>query len=329
MIKIPYEEMLTKIIEKSSLPKKEIEEKIQTKLKQLSGLISKEGAAHIVANELGIALLESVGGRQTFSNIKPGMRNVEALGKVLNVYEVRTFQRDGREGKVGSMFVGDATGRMRIVCWGSLADKLPTIKQDDIVLVKGGYIKENNNFSEIHLNDRSTLSINPPGEEIEGEVAKPSVPQSIRKAINELGDTDANVEIIGHVVQVFDPRFFEVCPQCNKRVRNDSGAFLCPAHGEVEPSYSYVFNAILDDGTETIQTVFFRDQANQAAGKTTDEMLGFRTSPHEFNSVKNKLLGSQLKIKGRVSRNDMFDRKDFVANFVDAEIEAEIEIERL
>ena len=56
MIKIPYEEIVLKINESTKVPIGEIEERIDDKLKLLSGLISKEGAAHIVANDLGVKI---------------------------------------------------------------------------------------------------------------------------------------------------------------------------------------------------------------------------------------------------------------------------------
>ena len=67
-------------------------------MKQLSGLISKEGAAHIVANELGIKLFDSFTGKLQIKNIIAGLRNVETVGKVLQVYELREFTTNERQG---------------------------------------------------------------------------------------------------------------------------------------------------------------------------------------------------------------------------------------
>ena len=89
MIKIPYEEIVLKINEKSKMPVSEIDERVEKKLKQLSGLISKEGAAHIVANELGIKIFEPLSGKLQIKNILNGMRDVETVGKVLQVSDTR------------------------------------------------------------------------------------------------------------------------------------------------------------------------------------------------------------------------------------------------
>ena len=52
-----YDELINRIKEKG-FNDKEIERKINRKLEELSGLISREGAAHLIANELGINLFD-------------------------------------------------------------------------------------------------------------------------------------------------------------------------------------------------------------------------------------------------------------------------------
>ena len=52
MIKLSYEQILEKINKQTGKSESEIEPLVNNKLKALSDLISKEGAAHIVANEL-------------------------------------------------------------------------------------------------------------------------------------------------------------------------------------------------------------------------------------------------------------------------------------
>lgn len=49
-----YERILKKISESADIEKEEIERKIEAKRAKLSGLISREGAAQIIAAELGI-----------------------------------------------------------------------------------------------------------------------------------------------------------------------------------------------------------------------------------------------------------------------------------
>lgn len=325
---MPYNDIIAKIKEKTNLSDEEITRKIKSKLDQLSGLISKEGAAHIIANELGVKLFEQISGKLQIKNILTGMRDVETVGKVIRKSDVRKFQVNSREGQVGNLFIGDETGTIRVVCWGSKADELSKINEGDIVKVKSGYIKENNGVKEIHLNDKSILSINPPGETI-ASVAEMVKLEATRKKIQELDETSNNVELFGTIVQSFEPRFFEVCPECNKRIKNIDGAFVCNEHKNVVPSFSYVINIILDDGTETIRAVFFRDQVDKLLNKNRSQVLEYRNKQQEFEAVKNDLLGKQIKVKGRTTKNAMFDRLEFIANDVDINPDPKEEIQKL
>ena len=107
MIKIPFEQLVEKIKKEGNISEDEINEKVNDKMKQLSGLISKEGAAHIIANELGIKLFEAFSGKLQIKNIVAGLRNVETVGKVMQTYELREFTTKDRKGKVASFMMGD------------------------------------------------------------------------------------------------------------------------------------------------------------------------------------------------------------------------------
>ena len=61
MINVPLSTIKEKILENTDLTEEQLSDKIKEKLDQLSGLISEEGAAHIIANELGVKLLQTSG----------------------------------------------------------------------------------------------------------------------------------------------------------------------------------------------------------------------------------------------------------------------------
>jgi len=324
MIRIPFDEMIKKIQEKSGISEQEIIDKINLKLEQLSGLISKDGAAHIIANELGVKLAEGSG---KIKDIYPGMRNVEFNAKVQQVYEIREFNRqDGSSGKVGNFLCGDETGVIRVVCWGSQADKLSQLSNECIIRITGGLIRDNQGRKEVHLNDKSNIILSPNGVSI-SEVKNRSDVK--RKEIKDLEETDQNVAILGTIVQSFEPRFFEVCPQCGKRIKEQDGQFVCPEHKNVTPDFSYVFNVVVDDGSDNMRCVLFRNQALKLLNKSQEQMLVYKDSPASFDSVKNDLLGSLVKIVGRVNKNTFFDRLEFVAQMVFPEPDPAEELERL
>ena len=306
---MPLPDMITKIKEASGLSDEDIKTKIDAKCTALSGLISKEGAAHIIANELGIKLVESNG---KIKDLLPGMRNIQVLGRVTQVYEIREFQRaDGTPGKVGNFLLGDETGSTRIVCWGKHADILNELSPGTPVKVMSGQVRENRGYAEVHLNDYSKIQLNP--EEHIPEVAERKIE---RKQLNELQENGQEVEVMGTVVQLFDPKYFETCPQCSTRLKDVEGQWSCGQHGTVEPDYSYLVNVFLDDGTENMRVVLFRNQAEQLLSKTKEDMLNYRLEPANFEPLKTELLGEQFKFIGRAKRNTFFDRIEFIANKV-------------
>jgi len=328
MINIPLPQIKERISQKTGLSMDDINQKIKAKLRQLPGLISEEGAAHIVANELGVKLFDmGAGEKLQIKNILAGMRNVDVVGKVLQKYELREFTKENTSGKVANFLLGDETGVIRVVLWHKQAELLGQFNEGDILKIRGGYVRENNNRKEVHLNDMSKLIINPPGITVD---AKPFTPQvSTRKQIADIVEADTNVELLATIVQVFDINFFEVCPQCNKRIRLKDEGFMCQTHGKVEPDFNYVLNLYLDDGSDNIRAVFWRDQVEQLLDMDKSQIMSFKEDPSKFEPLKTELLGNIVKVSGRANKNQNFDRIEFIANKVDKNPNPDEEIKKL
>lgn len=326
---IPYEEIFAKIVTDAGISENELNEKIEEKMSQLSGLISRDGAAHIVANELGVKVVEQTSGKVSVSKAYAGMRSISLLVKVQRVFDERSFDKGNKKGKVKSFTAGDETGTTRIVAWNDLVDKIQTLKEGDIVQIDDAYVKENNGQKEVHLNDKSKVEINPPGETV-GDVKVTQI-QRNRKKIDTLQDNEANVEILGTIVQTFEPRFFETCPFCNKRARMAPGGtdFVCEEHGKVTPKFSFVLNAVIDDGTGTIRAVFFKNQATNLTGKTEEELVAMKESTEKVEQLKTDLLGEIVKVVGKVNKNTMFNRLEFVSQLVFRNPDPEEELKKL
>ena len=325
MIKIPYEQIIERIKNEANISESEIEGKINEKMKQLSGLISKEGAAHIVANELGIKIFDAFSGKLRIKNILAGLRNVETVGKVLQTYELREFTTNERQGKVASMVIGDETGTIRVVLWGSQADNIRNISNNMIVKVAGGYVKDNNGSMEIHMNERSKLILNPPGENV--NMVKQNTAE--RREIISIKENDGNVDVLGTIVQVFDPRFFPIDPETGRKVTENEGKFYFNDKIIENPDHSYVLNVIVDDGTDSMRVVFFREAMERLLNCSKEKVLVYRDNPESFEQIKSDLLGTLIKINGRVKKNLFFDRLELVANDVSLNPDPEEEIKRL
>ena len=205
------DEMVKKISGETGIKEEEILDRIEQKRKELGGLITLEGAAHIVANELGINLFEKLSDiiELKIENIIPGMRNVDVIGRVLRIFPSKSFKRtDGKEDKMCSMIIGDETGNIRVVVWGRNVNLIESgeIVEGDILKIRGGYTKENiNGEPEIHINNRTRIIVNP------ADIDKEKFPTPLenKKKIEELEEGMVNVDVVCRVVRIYELREFE------------------------------------------------------------------------------------------------------------------------
>ncbi len=204
------DELITKILEKSELEEEEIKKRISDKQEELGGLITPEGASHIVANELGINLFEGVSKMPELKieNVIPGMSSIDIVGRVIRAFEPREFDRkDGAKGKVCSIILADETAEIRVVFWGKDADLIEEgkIQEGSVIKIMEGYTKENLNAeAEIHIGNRTRVVIDP--KDIEMEIL---LPEDMQKKIAELEDGMTSVDVVGKVLRVYDPREFD------------------------------------------------------------------------------------------------------------------------
>ncbi|MFH1376528.1 MAG: OB-fold nucleic acid binding domain-containing protein [Candidatus Woesearchaeota archaeon] len=310
MLKFSYSEIVEKIQKEKSLSKEEIDKKIKEKMAQLSDLVSMEGAAHIVANQLGVKLFENFENKELKINDVPKAANaITIAGRVVDFWGIREFNKNGRSGRVANFLIGDETGAVRIVVWDEpIINKVANLKEGDIVRVKNSYSRENRGYMELHLGSRSEIDINPKGVEI-GEVnIKLNSPKATKKNINELKEGDES-ELFGTIVRMFDPNFYFVCPNCMRKVIPIGAKYNCNEHGEVEAKKMPVFNLFFDDGTESIRSVVFAQQTKDLIGSEFSE-------DSNLEAIKSELLGKQIILIGRAVKNQMFGRLEFVVRAI-------------
>ena len=306
-----YDLLIERIATSAGIEKEEVERKVEAKKAKLSGLISKEGAAQIIAAELGINFEDQ---DLKIGELMAGMRKVNVVAKVINLFPVREYSKNGREGKVANFVIADDTGSTRVVLWDVNHIALiedGTIKEGDVVEIKNGSTRD----SEIHLSSF-------------GELKKSSVEMAEVKnapAASEVGLDEVrqgmSVKARGIVVQVFQPRFYSVCPTCNKKgMLGDDGVFKCAEHGVVEKKDRAILNFVLDDGVESIRVVMFSDQIKLLI---PEEDLSDEVKAAAF---RDDLLGTEIYLSGRVNRNQLFNNLEIVANSVEkVDVEALIE----
>jgi hypothetical protein len=305
MINGNYEQIVKMISEGSNLPIEEIDRRIEAKRAKLSGLISKEGAAQIVASELGISFDKQ---KMKISGLLSGMRRINLVGKIVRLNKVAEYNKNGRSGKIGSFLLADDSGNVRVVLWDinhiGLIER-GEIKEGDVVELSNGDIRN----GEMHLSSFGDIKLS--NVVLENVLSKPVVQvKTIEKM--QMNDT---VSSRAFVVQIFGPTFYSVCSECNKKV-NELGE--CLTHGKIIPKKNAILTLIIDDGTENIRAVLFSEQIKKLTN--TSEI----PSSEEFMLKRNDLIGKELIIEGGVRKNKLSENLEIFVNDIQ-----EIDLDKL
>ena len=318
-----FDEILKKIVEKTGSSEDDIKKKIAEKQRELSNLVSKDGAAYIIAKELGIELFpKKTERRLQIKNIVPKIRMLDIDARIVRIFPVKEFESKGRKGKVASIILGDQSGTIRLTLWDQQTDMIDKLEQGMAVHVFSGYTREGMDGSaEIRLSKSGGLKILEDSDL--PEITEIKRVSKAANSISELNEGDATT-LRAAVVQLFQTNFFyDVCPDCGKRVTKDND-YTCAQHGKVKPVTNIVLSGVIDDGTGNIRAVFFRDEALNLIGMNMDDVMEKKDT--FFDDI--DVLGKEFMISGRVRRNKMFKRLEFVANGV-KEIDIESEVNKL
>ena len=306
-----YSHLVERISKVSGKEAEEINRLVEAKRAKLSGLISREGAAQIVASELGINFEKE---KIKINEIMPGIKKINLIGKVIQMFPVREFKKENREGKVVNFILADDTGNIRVVLWDSnhigLIEKRD-IKEGDVVEITNSSLRN----TELHLGGFSDIKKS--NEVIEN--VKTDRDFSERKITEfSLGGAFKTRAVI---VQVFEPRFFEICPECSKKVVNGMDTCECQEHGVVIPKKRVLLSLVIDDGSDSIRAVLFSEQI-ELLGLKEDEL-----EPESFIQKREQLLGREAFFSGTVRQNKLFNNLEFfISGVKDIDIDNLIQI---
>lgn len=286
MIQGNYDQIIRMIAENVNLPIGEIERKVEAKRAKLSGLISKEGAAQIVASELGISFEKK---KMKISGLLSGMRKINLAGKIIRMNRVVEYNKNGRQGKIGSFMLADDTSNIRVVLWDtnhiSLIEK-GTIKEGDTIEISNGDIRNN----ELHLGGFGDIKLS---SEVFENVQTKSVVQ--KKEISAIQIND-NISSRAFIVQIFGPTFYNTCSECSKRLNEMNN---CEIHGGVSPKRNAIITLIVDDGSGSMRAVLFTEQVKKIASEAELENI------ETFMPKRKELIGNEIIVEGYVRKNKL------------------------
>lgn len=146
---------------KPQLNREAVAKLIDEERAKASGLLTEEAAAHLVAANLGLdGAGEQIEAKLRIGDLTSGLGDVSLTGRVIHVFPSRSFaRRDGREGKVLRMLIGDRTGTVAVVFWDEKADRVSAskVKPGKIVRVLHGYTRKRQGEVEVNVGGRGEI----------------------------------------------------------------------------------------------------------------------------------------------------------------------------
>jgi ssDNA-binding replication factor A large subunit len=278
-----YTNLVDKISKYSGLSFEDIDKKVEAKKAKLSGLISKEGAAQIVAAELGISFENEVLKIKELTN---GLRRANVTGKVTKMFPVKEFSKNGRSGKFASFMLGDDTSNVRVVFWDSNHVSLiesGNLSQGSVIEIRGASVKN----GELHVSAFSDVKSS---EQKFDSIKEVSTPSSGNFADAKEGDF---VSIRAFVVQTFEPRFFD-----SKKNEGEKGVLI---------------NFVLDDGSATMRAVLFGENIKKLLSVSDDELFLLDS----LNLKRAEIIGEERVFTGNFRMNSFSNNLEFSVRGVD------------
>jgi replication factor A1 len=257
---------------------------------------------------------------QKIKDIKDGMGDLNLTGKVLEISEIKTFQRkDGNSGKVGNLLLGDDTGTVRVTLWDDKTEFLNQVEYGDTVEVVNAYARENafTQKVELQVGNRSILRKSEKKIEYEEEFTPVA---EIRADMN-------NINISGRVLDIGEIRTFEKKDGSTGRVGN---LLLGDSTGKIRLTLWDEKTSFLDeiDFDETIEVLHAYSREN-AFSQQVELNLGGRgiiqksekeiEYREKFTDIADIVPGESYSVQGKVSEIGElreFEREDGTENVV-------------
>lgn len=257
---------------------------------------------------------------QKIMDIKDGMGDLNLTGNVLEISEVRTFQKkDGSSGRVGNLLMGDATGTLRVTLWDEKTEFLNQLEYGDTVEIVNAYARENafTQKVELQIGNRSIIRKS----EKKVEYQEKFTPIADIKA-----DVD-NINISGRVLDVAEIRTFEKKDGSAGRVGN---LLLGDPTGKIRLTLWDEKTDFLDeiDFDETIEVLHaysrenaFNQQIELNLGsrgiiQKTEKKVEYR---EKITNIADIIPGESYSVQGKVSEIGElreFEREDGTENVV-------------
>ncbi len=123
-----------------SIDGEKLESLIREKEEKFHGLLTREAALFAVSKELNIGPPQKP---VSVSQLTPQTKRATVFGRIIRIFDVKRFEKNGKQGRVCRVFLGDESGERPLVLWNDDVDYVERgkILNGDMVEVRGAYMK--------------------------------------------------------------------------------------------------------------------------------------------------------------------------------------------
>lgn len=206
------EDIVKKILkEKPNLRREDVFRLIEKKRTDARNLLNFEGAAFLVAAELGVSLSGDIkiSRRMRIGNLVSGLNDVTVYGRVLAINPLQKFRRsDESQGVLRRILIGDETGTVEVYAWNGKVKELEEqeVKVNSIIKVEHAYSRLSiDGKVELHVGERGRITLESP------EIVETEIPE-YEEFFGKISDMKSGLKDFnfkGVVVNIFPVKVFK------------------------------------------------------------------------------------------------------------------------
>ena len=298
--------LIAQLVEKSGVNEEDIRTRMKEKIDKFSGLLTEQGALVLLSRELNVRLpvFEKVNEKLTLNQLKMGMNNVDVVARVKYADRMKTYAKNGKEGKYLAVRLSDETGEALFTFWNEQADDAvqKNIRVGSTVTLSNARVGVFNQMTQLSLGYNGIYTIENDAEmnssaEINSSATATqsvSTTQPIGK-FSELNE-GAWIETNSHVLDVLPGKGYYVrCLACNGKLqKRETTCPICMTEGKIDARL--LVSLLLDDGSKPLRGVAFENEVAALYGKTKEELLSMFETDKE--NVDKTLRGTLVRIQG-------------------------------
>ncbi len=289
------EEMIQKMSASTGIESSIIQQKMNEKIQKFSGLLTEQGALVLLNKELDakIPLFEKNNPKLTINQLQVGMNNVDVVSRVTRMDGIKSFSKNGKEGKYVRTTLTDETGDASFTFWNDQAEEAVQkgLQVGSTLTLGNARVGSFNGQTQLSLGYNGTYAI-----ANEGVSPAPNETKT-NPTLAELGE-NAVFEGNVHIVDVLPGKGYYVrCLACNGKLQTrETICPLCNAEGKIETRL--LVPLLVDDGSQTMRAVAFEKEAIALYGTTKEDVLsGFEGN--ERVTLNKTLVGKVVRIAAR------------------------------